>query len=63
MKKFEFGLLAVAVLVGSKLGSIYGTAIAICGYMAVTGLIEELTQYKKSKKVVKFEKKEDRKNA
>ena len=63
MKKNEFGLLALCVLIGSKIGSIYGTAIAICGYMAITGVIEELTQYKKRKKLVEFGKKEDRKNA
>lgn len=49
MKKFEFGLFALCVLVGSYFGSLFGMAIAICGFMAVDGLIEEFVNYSNQK--------------
>ena len=61
MKKFEFGLFALCALLGGYMGSLFGTAIAICAFMTITGLVEELLQNKKRRKVVDFVKKEDRK--
>jgi len=48
MKKFEFGLFALCVLIGAHFGSIWGIAVAICAFMTIEGLTEELI--KKSKK-------------
>jgi uncharacterized membrane protein len=42
MKKFEFGLLTLCVLVGGYFGSVMGIAIAMAVYMVVSGLFEEL---------------------
>ena len=42
MKKIELGLFALCVLVGSYFGSVFGIAVAICAFMTIDGLIEEL---------------------
>ena len=56
MKKFEFGLLTLCVLVGGYFGSVMGIAIAMAAYMVVSGLFEELrknrTQKENGKKEV-----------
>ena len=41
MKKLEFGLFALCVLIGGQIGSMFGIAIAICAFMTIDGLIEE----------------------
>ena len=51
MKKFEFGLFALCALVGSYFGSLFGIAVAICVFMTVDGLIEELVKNSKNKKI------------
>ena len=58
MKKFEFGLFALCALVGGYFGSLFGMAVAICAFMAVDGLIEEVV--KNSRQKNKDEKKEDK---
>ena len=45
MKKFEFGLFAMCVLVGGYVGSLFGIAIAICAFMTVDGLVEEIRKH------------------
>ena len=40
MRKFEFGLMALCVLVGCYYGSLFGMAVAICVCMIVAGLVE-----------------------
>lgn len=42
MKKFEFGLFALCALVGGYFGSLFGIAIAVCVFMTVDGLLEEI---------------------
>lgn len=42
MKKFEFGLFALCVLIGGYVGSTFGVAIAICAFMTIDGLFEQL---------------------
>lgn len=42
MRKFSFGLFGLLVVLGNRLGSIFGMAIAICTFMIVDGLIEEI---------------------
>ena len=49
MKKFEFGLFAMCVLVGSYYGSLFGVAVAVCAFMAVDGLVEEIVKNSKAK--------------
>ena len=49
MKKFEFGLFALCALAGGYFGSLFGMAIGICGFMAVSGLIEEFVNYSHQK--------------
>ena len=56
MKKFEFGLFALCVLVGNYFGSLFGIAVAICVFMTVDGLIEEIIKQNHLKN--KSEKKE-----
>ena len=56
MKKFEFGLFALCALVGSYFGSMFGIAIAICAFMTVDGLIEEIIKHPRGKREI--EKKE-----
>jgi hypothetical protein len=63
MKKFELGLLALAVLIGANYGSIFGIMIAICLYMIVTGGLEELKTSKKHTKNLELIKKEEKVNA
>lgn len=59
MKKIELGLFALCVLVGSYFGSIFGIAVAICAFMTIDGLIEEII--KNPRKAPKhLEKKEDK---
>ena len=61
MKKFSFGLLGLCVLVGSYFGSVMGIAIAICAFMVIDGLFEEVTKRKNSEKDI--EKKEVKQHA
>lgn len=61
MKKFEFGLFALCVLVGGYIGSLFGIAIAVCAFMTVDGLVDELVKYNRQKH--KDEKKEEAINA
>ena len=51
MKKFEFGLFALCVLVGGQMGSMFGIAVAICVFMTISGAFEEISKrkYKKDK--------------
>ena len=56
MKKIELGLFALCVLVGSYFGSMFGIAIAICAFMTVDGLIEEIIKHPRDKREI--EKKE-----
>ncbi|MDX9917303.1 MAG: hypothetical protein RBT15_04730 [Gudongella sp.] len=49
MKKFSFGLFGLAMLLGNQLGSMLGVAIALCVWMIVDGLIEEVQKHKKNK--------------
>jgi hypothetical protein len=49
MKKFEFGLFALCVLVGGQIGSMFGIAVAICAFMTISGAVEEISK-RKSKK-------------
>lgn len=63
MKKFEFGLFALAVLIGGNYGSMFGITIAICSYMVIAGFIEECGRFKKQSKNLELIKKEERKNA
>lgn len=57
MKKFEFGLFALCVLVGSQVGSMFGIAVAVCVFMIADGLAEEFI---KRPRKVKEPKKEDK---
>lgn len=56
MKKFEFGLFALCVLAGGYYGSMFGIAIAICVFMTIDGLVDELV--KRPRKKNELEKKE-----
>ena len=49
MRKFEFGLFALCVLVGGQIGSMFGIAVAICAFMTISGAVEEISK-RKSKK-------------
>lgn len=49
MKKLEFGLFALFVLIGGQIGSMFGIAVAICAFMTLSGAIEEVSK-RKSKK-------------
>lgn len=49
MKKFEFGLFAMCVLVGSYFGSLFGIAVAVCAFMTVDGLVEEVVKNSKNR--------------
>lgn len=49
MRKFEFGLFALCVLIGGQLGSMFGIAVAICAFMTISGAVEEVSK-RKSKK-------------
>jgi hypothetical protein len=49
MKKFEFGLFALCVLIGGQIGSMFGIAVAICAFMTISGAVEEISK-RKSKK-------------
>ncbi len=49
MKKFEFGMFALCVLIGGYFGSVFGTAIAIAVCMTVSGIVEELRKDKSPK--------------
>jgi hypothetical protein len=61
MKKFEFGLFALCVLVGGYIGSLFGMAVAVCAFMTVDGLIDEFI--KRNRQKHKDEKKEEASNA
>ena len=50
MKKFEFGLLALCVLIGGYFGSMFGIAIAVCAFMTLDGLADEIIKRSKTKK-------------
>ena len=49
MKKFSFGLFGLAVLLGNQLGSMFGVAIALCVWMILDGLMEEIQTRIKNK--------------
>ena len=49
MRKFEFGLFALCVLIGGQFGSMFGIAVAICVFMTVSGAIEEVSKIKSKK--------------
>lgn len=49
MKKFEFGLFALCVLIGGQFGSMFGIAVAICVFMTVSGAVEEISKIKSKK--------------
>ena len=49
MKKFSFGLFGLVVLLGNQLGSMFGVAIALCVWMIVDGLMEEVQTRIKNK--------------
>lgn len=55
MKKFEFGLFALCALVGGYFGSLFGIAIAICAFMTVDGLIEEIKHPRGKREIEKKE--------
>ena len=61
MKKFEFGLFALCVLAGNYYGSMFGMAVAVCVFMTVDGLLEEVMKNLRTK--TKSSKKEDKVNA
>ena len=50
MKKIELGLFALCVLVGSYFGSMFGIAIAVCAFMTLDGLFDEIIKRLKTKK-------------
>ena len=60
MKKFEFGLFALCALIGGYVGSLFGVAIAICAFMTIDGLFEELFRHSQTKKMQSIIKKEDK---
>lgn len=60
MKKFEFGLFALCVLIGGYLGSMFGIAIAICAFMTLDGLVEELLKQSKIRKMQSITKRDDK---
>ena len=51
MKKFEFGLFALCALIGGYYGSLFGIAIAICAFMTIDGLVEEIVVKSRRKNV------------
>ena len=57
MNKLSFGLFGLLVLLGNQLGSMFGMAVAICIFMIVDGLLEELR--KRPRKVI-LKKKEEK---
>lgn len=63
MKKFSFGIMALAVLIGGYFGSIFGVAIAIGICLTLDGLVEELQRNKSTKRMSVELKKEDKKDA
>lgn len=60
MKKFEFGLFALCVLIGGYVGSLFGIAIAICAFMTLDGLVEELLIRSRNKRCDQIMKKENK---
>ncbi len=57
MKKLSFGLFGLFVLLGDQLGSTFGMAVAICSWMVLDGLIDEIrTRPKKNIKTKKEDK-------
>ena len=42
MRKLSFGLFGLFVLLGDQLGSTFGMAVAICSWMVLDGVIEEI---------------------
>lgn len=63
MKKFEIGLFALCVLVGNYYGSMFGMAVAVCVFMTIDGLIEEIGKNFRSKIKTKNLNKEEKVNA
>jgi hypothetical protein len=49
MKKFSMGLFGLALLLGNQLGSMMGVAIALCVWMIVDGVVEEIQKSRKNK--------------
>lgn len=58
MKRIEFGLFALCVLIGGYLGSMFGIALAVCAYMIVDGVIDEVRKIIKTKEKNKTQKEE-----
>ncbi len=58
MKRIEFGLFALCVLIGGYLGSMFGIALAVCVYMIVDGGIDEVRKIIKTKEKNKTQKEE-----
>lgn len=56
MRKFSFGLFGLLILLGNQLGSMFGIAIAICVFMIIDGLIEEIQ--KRPRKTINKKKEE-----
>lgn len=56
MKKFELGMFALCALVGGYFGSLFGTAIAICLFMTVSGLFEEIIKNRQKMRLRREEK-------
>ncbi len=57
MKKLSFGLFGLFVLLGDQFGSTFGMAVAICSWMVLDGLIDEIrTRPKKNIKTKKEDK-------
>lgn len=42
MKKLSFGLFGLSLIIGNHFGSMLGIAVAICVFMIIDGLIEEI---------------------
>ena len=43
MRKFTIGLFGLAILLGNQLGSMFGIAVAICIFMMLDGILEEIS--------------------
>ena len=49
MKKLSIGLFGLAVLLGMHFGSTLGVAIAVCAWMIIDGLVDEVQKSRKNK--------------
>lgn len=50
MRKFTIGLFGLAILLGNQLGSMFGIAVAICIFMMLDGILEEISLRSKTNK-------------